>query len=210
MPLEQVSEVRLRLVTSRNGNIYRRRYADYKCSYCEDISEKRVSHANQESCGCQQRRLQSASHIKHGMHESPEYYTWEAMKQRCDNSKHKAYGRYGGRGIKVCPRWQTFENFFEDMGQRPSPQHSLDRIDNNGDYCPENCRWADRKTQSRNKRNNRILTINGISRNIVEWSEQPEAAKYETICSRIRVGWSDRDAVYGKTQKTETQNVSRS
>lgn len=201
MPLEQVSEIRPRLVTSRGGRAYRVRFADYKCSYCQRVSEKRASHANQESCGCQQRRLQSETHTKHGMWETPEYYTWEAINQRCCNAKHKAYDKYGGRGIKVCERWKKFENFFADMGQRPSPEHSIDRIDNNGDYCPENCRWTDTKTQNRNKHNNHILTINGISSCLSEWAEQPGAANKNTIWSRLRRGWSEKEAVFGKERQ---------
>lgn len=90
---------------------------------------------------------------KHGMCTSPEYRAWQRMKQRCYWKKGFAYSYYGGRGIKVCDRWlNSFENFYADMGDRPSPELSLDRIDSNGNYEPSNCRWATRSQQSRNSR----------------------------------------------------------
>lgn len=82
----------------------------------------------------------------------PEYYVWVAMRQRCRNPKCRIYKHYGGRGIKICKRWEKFENFFEDMGRRPEGKYSLDRIDVNGDYEPSNCRWATQLQQVLNRR----------------------------------------------------------
>lgn len=87
--------------------------------------------------------------VKHSV--SPEWYAWQHMKQRCQNRNNADYAKYGGRGIKVCQAWETFINFFQDMGERPSAKHSLERKDTNGDYTPENCKWATKWEQNCNR-----------------------------------------------------------
>lgn len=108
------------------------------------------------SCGCIRRERAVAAVRKHGRTRTTEYLIWCAMKQRCENPKHKDYRHYGGRGIAVCSRWrEDFQAFLADMGMRPDPRLSLDRIDVNGNYEPGNCRWADVVTQRLNTRRNR-------------------------------------------------------
>jgi len=108
--------------------------------------------------------------ITHGQTCSFEYISWIGMFQRCNNPNDRGYSNYGGRGIKVCDRWfQSFENFLADMGKKPTPSHTIDRIDNDGNYTPENCRWATMQEQCRNRRNNRRITFQGKTLCIIEW-----------------------------------------
>lgn len=121
-------------------------------------------------CGAERLRLAS---VKHGISETPEFSTWADIQSRCYNKKGPSYKDYGGRGIKVCKKWlDSFQCFFSDMGVRPSRQHSIDRIDNDGDYEPENCRWATINEQANNKRSNRKVTINGQTKNLHEWAKK--------------------------------------
>lgn len=121
-----------------------------------------------KSCGCLKKE---ATHkIKHHMTNTTEYRTWAHIKGRCLRPTHADFYLYGGRGIKICERWaNSFEAFYEDMGPKPDGM-SIDRIDVNGDYCKENCRWADNKTQSRNKRNNRFIEFNGMNMCVTDWA----------------------------------------
>jgi hypothetical protein len=109
-----------------------------------------------KSCGCLQKEIARKSIIKsfttHGMSKSPEYHSWTGMKRRCYYSKGKDYKDYGQRGIRVCDRWvNSFDNFLTDMGLRPSAKHSLNRIDNDGNYCLENCKWSTQAEQQQNR-----------------------------------------------------------
>lgn len=111
-----------------------------------------------QSCGCLLRERRGVSSFKHGAGKTAEYRAWQGAKNRCRYSSREGYSRYGGRGIVMCDRWKnSFENFLEDMGKRPSRRHSLDRRNNNGDYEPGNCRWATPKQQANNKTHGRAL-----------------------------------------------------
>lgn len=137
------------------------------------------------SCGCVGKKNSREAKTTHGMSHTRVFKIWEGVLYRCRN-KVKNYGK---RGISVCDRWNDFKNFYEDMGDPPSKQHSIDRIDVNGDYFKDNCRWATQKQQARNKRSNTILNHDGKSLTIAEWSEIT-GIKQSTICVRLSKGWS--------------------
>lgn len=107
----------------------------------------------------------------HGKSRTKVYVAWVSMINRCDNPRAFHYSEYGGRGIRACDEWHTFVNFYRDMGEPPTKEHSLDRIDVNGNYCKENCRWADKRTQSNNRRSRVSITINGETKNLSEWAK---------------------------------------
>ena len=131
----------------------------------------------------------------HGLCKTPEYSSWSEMRKRCNNTNNKWFPYYGGRGVSICIQWGTFLQFLADMGRKPSRSHSLDRIDVNGNYSPENCRWATPKVQARNTRACEFLTLNGVTKNIADWAEE-YGINYRTIKSRTYLmGWSDEDAI---------------
>jgi hypothetical protein len=111
------------------------------------------------------------------------------MWQRCTNPNNNAYKNYGGRGISVCKRWKNFANFYADMGSRPSIKHELDREKNNLGYSPKNCRWVLSVVQARNRRNNRLITLNGKTLTVAAWSEIFGISRY-TVYKRLDRGWN--------------------
>lgn len=126
---------------------------------------------------------------------SPEYNAWLHMRERCLDPKNPRYRDYGGRGIQVCNRWlSSFENFLKDMGDRPSPQHSLDRTDNGKNYELSNCQWATRLQQQNNTRWNTRVTVNGESRTLAEWA-RVSGLDYKLIFLRLQRGWTIEQAV---------------
>ena len=117
------------------------------------------------------------------------------MRARCDNPTNALYYKYGARGIQVCERWETFENFYADMGPRPSPKHTIDRIDGEGNYTPENCRWATSKEQQRNLKNNVFLEYNGKSMIAADWAKIVGINAKTIHCRVQRLGWSAEEAL---------------
>ena len=131
---------------------------------------------------------------RHRMSKTPEYKAWQQMKDRCFNLNHPRYSNWGGRGITVCDRWLNFKNFLADMGSRPSSKHSLNRIDNDSDYCPDNCKWSTRVEQQNNTRYNRLITIKNETKTIAQWAEKMSIS-HQVIRDRLKLKWSEFDAV---------------
>jgi len=126
---------------------------------------------------------------QHGMKHTPEYSVWQGMLNRCRNKHRIAHSNYGARGITVCVEWQFFTKFYRDMGPRPSSKHTLERIDNALGYLKDNCIWATRVAQNRNKRTNRVIVWQGEARCVAEWAEVL-GINYKTLVWRLRYGWS--------------------
>jgi hypothetical protein len=184
--------------TQRRG---KKGYKIYWLCRCDCGTEKFVSHGSlrfgdSRSCGCLRREMIANRQRIHGMYGTPTYIIWKNMKQRCRDSQAINYERYGARGISVCERWQnSFQNFYDDMGEVPSSGYSIERIDNEKDYTPENCRWATPKEQARNTRRNRLLTHNGKTLCLAEWAEITGIGS-TTIRRRLDYyGWSVEEAL---------------
>lgn len=144
------------------------------------------------SCGCKRReaaRLMGAASKKHGRSETPEWFTWQSLIQRCTNPRARDYPRYGGQGVRVCSRWLgSFESFFADMGLRPSSTHTIDRTDNLRGYEPKNCRWATKREQANNRRTNIVIEYAGQKKTLIMWAEELGISR-DAIYSRHRRGW---------------------
>ena len=152
-----------------------------------------LTYGHKKSCGCLKREY---IQTKHGLaNKTSEYGIWKGMKQRCYNPKSTFYRLYGGRGIVICARWKgSFEAFISAMGYRPSTKHSIDRIDNNGPYAPENCRWATPDVQAGNAGRNTWLTLGGVSRILEDWSRILDI-NASTICWRLKHGRTVEEAL---------------
>ncbi len=188
-----------KLVTVRPDETGAKRVKSWLCR-CDCGGEKvvlahRLRNGEVGSCGC----LANRGPIQHGRAATPEYRSWRGAKDRCFNPNNKAYAYYGGRGISVAEEWkESFEAFFEHMGLRPSPQHSLDRIDGDGDYRPGNCRWATRKQQNNNRRDANRYVMVGETRMTVSEAAELTGINFDTICKRLNQGLPDHLAVSPK------------
>lgn len=152
------------------------------------------------SCGCLAKENASQRSKTHGKSYDSIYRIWLNMITRTSNKKDVSYEHYGGRGIEVCERWHDFNNFYADMGDKPNGK-TLDRIDVNGDYCKENCRWATSEQQCNNKTNNHFLTYKGETKTVSQWSRYA-GIKAQTLFHRINIhNWSIEDALTTPTRK---------
>lgn len=170
------------------------------CGRAVTVRAACLKRGSTRSCGCATRSMIAMRTTRHGMSRSPEYRTWSGMIDRCTNPRLRTWSAYGGRGIRVCDRWLKFENFFSDMGQRPSRKHSLDRVDNDGNYEPGNCRWATPDVQQNNHRGNVRLTVFGESMTIAQWLRRTGMPS-RAVRLRLRMGWAPERALTQPVKK---------
>ena len=158
------------------------------------IGESLVS-GNTSSCGCVRKEKTKEKNLVHGCSGNSMYNVWKSMKGRCFNHKNKGYDNYGGRGISVCEEWNDYSNFHEDMASTYESGLTLDRIDNNGDYCKDNCRWVPLRTQMRNQRRTIRVEWDGNSVSLRDLCEQKNL-NFHMVKNRIfRLGWDVKRAI---------------
>lgn len=159
-----------------------------ECGSKRELQSQHLRGGRTTSCGCYNRERENRK--KHGQSGTAEHRIWIAMKQRCCNPSAADYENYGARGISVCVRWRdSFEDFIADMGRRPSPKHSIERLKNDGGYSPENCCWALAARQHRNTRRTRLLTWNGETKCLRDWARQYKIPE-RTVARRLDTGRS--------------------
>lgn len=172
-------------------------YYECKCDCGSDavVSSRSLLYGKSKSCGCLKRELTGDRARTHGMRRTPEYTTWSTMKARCNNPANSKYGRYGGRGIKVCDRWEdSFEAFLEDMGYRPSDAHSIERKDNDDGYHPENCRWATPAEQALNRSTTHLVEFGGEVMPLAD-AERSSGLPHSAVAMRLKHGWDAEKAL---------------
>jgi len=171
-----------------------------RCSCGEEkvISSGSLRSGNSRSCGCLRKEIISKANTTHGKSHSRVYNTWRSMLQRCNTSTDSNFSRYGARGIKVCSSWRSFQQFYADMGDPPKGL-SLEWQDNEGDYTPKNCIWANRIAQNNNRRTNRLLSFNREQHTVAEWA-RITGINNRTLLSRLRNGWTTEDALTREVQ----------
>lgn len=162
-----------------------------ECGVTREVQLGNLTRGVSASCGCT-----NDYNRTHGesIEETTEYGIWKSMRGRCNNPKNRDYVRYGGRGVRVCAEWESFEVFLADVGRRPSPGYSLDRIDNNGNYEPGNVRWATREEQNNNTRRNRRVGFDGRLLTLKGW-EVVTGIGRTTLFERLKAGWSVEKAL---------------
>lgn len=159
------------------------------------------------SCGCRRGEANKKRLTTHGMRHTPEYKAWCDAISRCENPKDPRFEAYGSRGIYVCEEWRnSFQAFYEGVGNRPSKSHSIERVDNDKGYEPGNCRWATHREQSRNTTRTRLLSAGGQTQCLKDWADELGCAPH-TITSRLERGWSVSEAVTAPPLKRNWRRV---
>jgi hypothetical protein len=183
----------------KNGNHYW--YFQCDCGNVKSISKSKVATGEQKSCGCQQHPK------KHGYSKTRVHNIWKRMRQRCNNPNSSNAETHYNRGIKICKSWDKFENFLKDMGQPPTNKHTIERINNDGNYEPENCKWATRREQAYNRRSTRFITFKGKTKPLKKWCIDL-GFNFRTIQTRLnQYGWSIEKALTTPTRKINKKMI---
>lgn len=161
-----------------------------------------LTRGHTQSCGCMKKERAGRAQLKHGRSKTPIYGVWCNMRTRCENKNNARYADYGARGTKVCERWLVFDNFYADMGDAPEGM-TLDRKDNDGDYSPENCRWATPQEQNSNTRKNTFLTFAGKTQTVSAWAHE-KGMRQSRLWLRLAAGWT-----VDKALTTPVRNMKR-
>lgn len=180
------------VVTSKSGFSMTRWKCLCDCGAVRNVRRQHLVSGHTNSCGCLNKEITTARNLKHNCSprsgHTPEYSVWSTMITRCENPRREKFARYGARGISVCERWRgSFECFLEDMGPKPSPQHSIDRIDNDGNYEPSNCRWATVAEQARNRSSTVMIEAFGKRQCMSDWAKEI-GISVQTIRERLKRG----------------------
>ena len=193
-------------------------YCSCDCGEDSVVKGSALRFGKAKSCGCgvrdatikRNKARKGTHHVADPVVLHPEFNVWASMIQRCTNNKNPAWKDYGGRGIKVCEPWQTYRTFAADMGKRPSLKHTIDRIDNDGNYEPNNCRWATYAEQARNRRHNVWITVGDQTRCLIDWLRDPVTAITSVSAYRNRVyncGMTPEEALIKKSQPGVKHNA---
>lgn len=166
------------------------------CGVVTEVYGAKLTTGHTQSCGCLQRERTGQSKTTHGLSRKykAEYQVWLTMRNRCRLPSVPCYPRYGGRGIKVCERWEDFSNFMSDMGPRPSSKHSIERNENDGHYEPSNCRWATLEEQANNKCTSHFIVIGEVRRTLTQWCSH-FGVNPKSVATRISRGWDPIEAL---------------
>lgn len=186
--------------------------AECDCGEKFQCMKENIKRGNTTKCNECANKSRSKLHTTHGMSKLNKelggklYYTWRTMKARCQNPNAQRYVNYGGRGISVSDEWSdNFDLFSSDMGEPPTTDHSIERIDNNGNYCKSNCKWATKDEQANNKSNNRIISLGSKSLTLQQWAKLT-GIKRGTIARRLNSGWDAATALSRTPPSVSTPN----
>ena len=190
------------MVVEKNGRRKSTSIVKCDCGNTKSVLNANLKSGASSSCGCLREEMRKT----HGQSGTAIYYVWREMRSRCENENNPAYMNYGGRRITVCERWKSFENFLSDMGQRPSSGHSLERMNNSGNYDPENCCWETLSHQSNNRRNNRLFTFYGKTMTLSQWSRVSQVSA-NSIDVRLKLDWTEKDAFWKPLRKQKPRKT---